>query len=147
MSSLPDDIAGRQQTITELIQAGMIPPDLGPELLDFPDLQRFETLQGAMEDRLHEVLDDIVDAGEYSPPEPYYNLGRADALCLQYLVLGESQELEPERVEMLRRWRSQVQGMQAQAQAAAQAQMAQAQAVPQPPPVSQLLPNAPKQAA
>lgn len=145
-SSLPDDPAGRQQTITEYVQAGWMPPEVGQELLEFPDMKRFETLRGAMEDRLHEVLDDIVDGGDYAPPEPYYNLARADELALQYIVLGESQGLEPERVEMLRRWRTQVgvwQQMAAAAMAPPGAPGASPQAVPMQPPQSPLLPNSP----
>jgi hypothetical protein len=151
-SSLPDDPAGRLQTITEYVQAGMIPQEIGMEMLEFPDLKKFETLQNAMEDRLHEVLDDMVDEGEYAPPEPDWNLQRADALALQYKVLGESQGLEPERIEMLRRFRIQIGMMQEMAQMAAMPAAngppgAPPQAAPMPPPTSQLLPNAPGAAA
>lgn len=149
-SSLPDDPAGRLQTVQEYMQAGILPPEVGQELLEFPDLKRFETLQNAMTDRLHEVLDDIVDEGEYEPPEPYFDLQAADKLALQYLVLGESQGLEPERCELLRRFRSQIGALEALAAAAMApppmpgAQGGQGpQATPMPPPQSGLLPNAP----
>lgn len=148
-SALPDDPAGRLQTIQEYMQAGIIPPEVGQDLLEFPDLKRFETLQNAMTDRLHEVLDSIVDEGEYEPPEPYFDLQAADKLALQYLVLGESQDLEPERCELLRRFRSQIGALETLAAAAmmpppgALPQGAGPQAMPAPPPQSQLLPNSP----
>lgn len=156
-SSLPDDPAGRLETVQEYMQAGIIPPEVGQDLLEFPDLKRFETLNNAMTDRLHEVLDNIVDEGEYEPPEPYFDLEAADKLALQYLVLGESQGLEPERCEMLRRWRSQVAALESMAAQALQPPMGAGmpggpqvagrpggpQAAPEPPPQSQLLPNAP----
>jgi hypothetical protein len=152
VSSLPNDPAGRLQTIQEYIQAGMIPPDVGMKLLEFPDLQQFETLQNAMEDRLQEIFDGIIDDGEYNPPEPNYNLRRARELCLQYMVLGEQQELEPERMEMLRTFMVQLDMLDAEAQAAMQTQAmtmqaaqggGQPQAAPVPPQQNDLIPNAP----
>ena len=160
ISSLPSDPAGRLQTVQEYIQAGMIPLDVGQKLLEFPDLQQFETLNNAMEDRLQEILDGIVDDGEYEEPQPYYNLKRAKELVLQYIVLGESQHLDEERLEMLHRFNDQLDAYAQAAQQAQQQQMAQAQmmaqlqsgggppqAAPNPPPQSDLIPNSPAAAA
>ena len=148
VSSLPSDPAGRLETIQEYAQAGFISPDVAQKLLEFPDLQQYESLQNAMEDRLQEIFDAIVDDGEFNPPEPYYNLQRAKELCIQYIVRGESQHLDGDRLEMLHTFNDQLDALAAAAQAAAlQAQQAQAaasappQAKPLPPPQSDLLPN------
>ena len=158
ISSLPSDPAGRLQTVQEYIQAGAIPLDVGMKLLEFPDLQQYESLQNAMEDRLQQIFDGIVDDGEMSTPEPYYNLQRAKELCLQYIVRGESQNLEPERLEMLHAFNDQLDQMAQAAQDASNQQMAiqalaqktagsAAPAAPLPPPTSDLLPNGVQAAA
>lgn len=148
ISSLPNDPEGRMQTVQELVQAGMIPPSLAPQLMDFPDLKQYETLANAMEDRLHEIFDAIVDEGEYSPPEPFYNPQRARELCLQYILRGESQDLDPDRMELLQTFMSQLDVLEQQAMAATQPPPGAAtpvtpQAQPLPPPQSDLVPNAP----
>jgi hypothetical protein len=142
ISSLPNDPAGRLQTIQEFIQAGFIPASMGPKLMQFPDIEQYESLANAMEDRLEEVLDAMVDEGEYSPPEPWFDPTRARELCMQYLLRGESQDLAPERLEMLQVFLSQLDVLEQQAQAAVAAAVpgaatpATPQAQPAQPPVS-----------
>ena len=162
VSSLPSDPAGRLQTVQEYIQAGFIAPEVGQKLLEFPDLQQFESLQNAMEDRLQQVFDGIVDDGEYLAPQPHWDLKRAKALVLQYTVQGESQGLDEDRLGMLADFNSALDAMAQAAQDAANAQMQQqamAQqmanappggsppAVPNAPPTSDLLPNGAQAAA
>lgn len=151
VSSLPNEPAGRLQTIQELVQAGMIPQSMAPQLMQMPDLEAYESLAHAMEDRLEDIFDKIVEEGEYQPPEPWYDSGRARELCLQYLMRGESQGLAEERLEMLQRFLSQLDVLDQAAEMAAQAQRAMAnpaatgatpQAQPAQPPVSQLMPFA-----
>lgn len=146
VSALPDEPAERFQTVQEWVQAGWYSPDQGKRLMDFPDLEQLNGLENAMEDRLQEVLDAIADDGDFAPPEPYWNLNRAGEMVLQYIVLGESQDLEPERLELLRRFRDQV--LMLQAAAMPPPMMGApgapgAAALPLPPPQSPLLPNAP----
>lgn len=149
VSSFPQEPAARLETVTEYMQAGMIPPDIGQKLLEFPDLAQYESLANAMEERLQDVLDAIADDGEFTPPEPHYNLDRAKELVLQYILRGESQDLEPERLEMLHRWNDalDVMAQMAQDAMAEQAMIAQAAAqplaTPEAPPSSPMLPNAP----
>lgn len=107
-SSLPKDPGGRLATIQEYIQAGFMSPRQGRKALDFPDLEAVESLANASEDLLAMVLDGICDDAEYVPPEPTDDLHLAKELVVEYINRGRLQELEPERLDMLRTWSTQV---------------------------------------
>lgn len=147
MSSLPRDPAGRMAKITEMIQAGMISIKEGRRLLDYPDLEQVERLANASEERIFQILDEIVEDAEYTPPDPFMDLQLANDLSVQYYNLYSSAKLEPEKSEMLRNFFKQVQALKQAAQPP-QPQMPMAgapntpQASPQPQAQSPLVPNA-----
>lgn len=150
VSSLPNEPAGRLQTVQELVQAGAIPQSMLAKLMQFPDLEQYESLANAMEDRLEELFDAMVDEGEYSPPEPWFDPRRARELALQYILRGETQDLADERLEMLHTFLSQLDVLEqgaaqvtaANMAASPQASGATPQAQPAQPPQSDMLPFA-----
>lgn len=111
MSSLPRDPAGRMQKITEMIQSGMVTIKEGRRLLDYPDLDQVEKLANASEERILQILDEIVEDGKYTPPDPFMDLSLANELVVQYYNLYASAKLEEERAQMLRDFFSQVQAL------------------------------------
>lgn len=144
MSSLPKDPAGRLSKVTEMVQAGMITLKEGRRLLDYPDLDQVEKLANASEERIYQILDEIVENGTYTPPDPFMDLMLAEELSSQYYNLYSSAKLEPERSQMIRDFFTQVGALkQAAMPPAMPAQGAAPQAVPAAPAVSPLLPNAP----
>jgi hypothetical protein len=108
-SSLPKDPSGRMQKVTEMIQAGMITIKEGRRLLDYPDLDQVEKLANASEERIYQILDKIVEEGEYTPPDPFMDLQLANDLSVQYYNLYMSANLEEDKAQMLRDFFSQVQ--------------------------------------
>jgi len=147
-SSLPRDPAGRLQKITEMVQSGMIDIQEGRRLLDFPDLEQVEKLANASEERILQVLDKIVESGEYTPPDVFMNLELATKLVVQYINLYGSAKLEEEKMQQLRDFFTQIQTLKQAAQPPQMPQMgpqgaAQPQALPEPLPTSPLVPNAP----
>lgn len=143
-SSLPRDPAGRMQKVTEMIQSGMISIREGRRLLDYPDLDQVEKLANASEERILQILDKIVEDGEYTPPDPFMDLQLANDLSVQYYNLYSSAQLEEERCEMLRTFFSQVQTLKQAAMPSQPPQGAGPQppaANPQPLPTSPLVPN------
>jgi hypothetical protein len=108
VSSLPNDPAGRLQTVQEYIQAGFLDPRQGQRLLDFPDLDAIESLSSAAEDYLHEVFERMVEDGEYSPPGPLDDLKLAKTMAVQYYQQGKLNGLEPEKIELITRYLEQV---------------------------------------
>lgn len=152
-SMLPRDPGARKQSIIEDMQAGLISPDQAKRLLDYPDLEQYQKLEIAAENRILKVLDQIVSDGKFNPPDPFMPLQLATKLTTQYYNLYEASGLEPKRLQMLRDFFVQVQALgqaanpPAPAGPSGAAQMGPAgsppQAVPQAPPVSPMLPNAP----
>lgn len=146
VSSLPNEPAGRLQTVQEYIQAGFINPRTGRKLLDFPDLEQVEDLANAEEEYLNGIFEKMIDDGEFTPPEPYDDLGLARELALQYYAQGKQHNLEEEKLDLIRRFMDQLdvlEGKTAEALAASAPMSPQPQAVPEQPPVSPLLPNVP----
>lgn len=156
-SSLSDDLSGRLSDVQELAQAGFISPRTAQRLMGMPDVEMLDTLTSAAENRIHQILEKILDDGEWISPEANFDLTLADQLVLQYYNYAQYMGAPNDRLTMLLKWQTQMRAIQAQVAAAqAQAQMA-AQAAAQPqqnaplaaptaPPQSPLLPNAPKAA-
>lgn len=111
VSSLPQDPAGRLQTIQEYAQAGYISPRTARRLLDFPDLDAVEQLFNATEDYLHEILEKMTESDDddaYTPPEPFDDLKLARELALEYYARGKCSGLEEDKLENLRRFIAQI---------------------------------------
>lgn len=109
MSSLPKDPAGRMQKITEMVQSGMITIKEGRRLLDYPDLDQMEKLANASEERIFQVLDKIVEDGNYTPPDPFMDIQLATELAVQYYNLYVAAGLEESKAQMLRDFFTQLQ--------------------------------------
>ncbi len=144
VSSLPNDPAGRLQTVQEYVQAGFISPRVGRRLLDFPDIEQIENLQNAEEDFLHEIFEKMVDEGIYTKPEPFDDLALAREMALEYYAQGKLGGLEEDRLELLRTFLRDLGDLQAKAAPPPTPGAPGApQAQPAPPPTSNLVPNVP----
>ena len=144
-SSLPRDPAGRLQRVTEWMQAGIVSVQEGRRLLDFPDLEQSNKLASAGQERIFKILDDIVESGNYNPPDPFMDLQKAIEITAQYYNLYTAARLEEDKAQMLRDFSTQCQTlMQAAMPPAPMAASGAAPiGVPEAPPTSELLPNAP----
>lgn len=144
-SSLPRTPAGRMATVTEQVQAGMLTIKEGRRLLRFPDLEQNERLDNASEERIFQILDKIVDSGDFTPPDPFMDLMLAEQLVVQYINLYLAANLEEEKADLLRDFFNQIQALKMAAMPPAPAgPQAQPTARPEAPPTSPLIPNAPQ---
>lgn len=142
-SSLPKDPAGRLAKVTEMVQSGMITLQEGRRLLDYPDLEQIEKLANAGEERIFKILDDIIESGSYTPPDPFIDLELATTLTVQYINLYGQAKLEESKAQKLRDFFSQIQALKQAAQPPAPMQAGPTpQALPQPLPQSPLVSNA-----
>lgn len=139
-SSLPRTPAGRIQTVTEQVQAGMLSIKEGRRLMRFPDLEQNERLDNASEERIFKYLDDIVENGKYTPPDSFMDLQLAMQLTVQYINLYLAANLELAKADKLRMFFAQCQTL---IQAAMPPPMPAPQANPEPAPTSPLIPNSP----
>jgi len=140
-SSLPRTPAGRIATVTEQVQAGMLTLKEGRRLMKFPDLEENEKLSNASEERIFQILDKIVEDGEYTPPDPFMDLQLASTLTVQYINLYLSAKLEEDKADMLRTFFNQVQELLQAAQPPMPMPQPIPTANPMPAPTSPLVPN------
>lgn len=146
-SSLPKDPAGRQQRLSEWAQAGIITLKEYRRLTGFPDLEQEDRLANAAEERILQVLDQIIETGTFTPPDPFMDLSLAAQTVVQYINLYSSAKLEEGKLQKLRDFSTQVQTL---VQAAtpppmpAPPESSNPQALPAPRPTSDVLPNAPQ---
>lgn len=115
-SSLPKDPAGRLSKITEMITSNMITIQEGRRLLDYPDLEQVEKLANAAEERIFQILDEIIETGKFTPPDPFMDLELATTLTTQYINLYSSAKLEEKKCQKLRDFFTQVQTLKQAAQ-------------------------------
>lgn len=142
-SSLPRTPAGRIQTVTEMVQSGMLSLKEGRRLMRTPqDLEQNEQLDNASEERIFMYLDDIVESGKFTPPDPFMDLQLATELTTKYINLYLAAKLEERKADMLRDFFDQVQALKQAAQPPP-APGPMPQANPMPAPTSPLIPNSP----
>jgi hypothetical protein len=146
-SMLPKEPAGRMQKVVEMVQAGMVSLKEGRRLMNFPDLGQMEKLSNASEERIFKYLDDIIESGKYTAPDPFMDLVLAEELTVQYYNLYAAAKLEADKEQKLRTFHTQIKNLQTMA-LPPQPTMpgpdagSPPQAVPAPLPQSPLVPNA-----
>jgi len=77
VNALSDDPESRMEQVNEMMDRGTITPEVGMRLLDFPDLQRQLDGMFSSQELMSDWLEDMIDKGEYNPPEPLMNLEQA----------------------------------------------------------------------
>ena len=76
-SMLPNSPEGRLQRVEEMLAAGKIDDDTAFELLDFPDMSAYKEIRLADTYAIRDAIADIIEKGEYQPPEEFDNLEKA----------------------------------------------------------------------
>ncbi len=145
-SALSKNPAERKQEIIDLMQGGLIEPTEGRRLLDYPDLQQEEDLLNAPEERILKILDEIVEKGKYTPPDPLMDLAKAKTLVLQYYNKYEKDNLPETKAELLRTFGDQIEELMQMAQAQLTPTPVTPQAPPQPMAPSPMVSNVPQAA-
>ena len=146
-SGLSNDPASRQAQLSEKLAAGEITLQEFRRLSNFPDLEQSDQLAAALEERILHALDQIVDQGDknYSEiaPDPFIldPSDLATSLCVNYINLYSTLELEEEKMQTLRKWFTQVQTLKQQANPPTPVQPQQAQPLQVAPPAQSVAPT------
>lgn len=134
-SSLPRDPAGRQAKLSEMLAAGEISNQEFRRLSAVPDLQQSDSLANALEERILQNLDAIIEKGKkgYSPPDAFIldPTDLATKLTTNYINKYIVTDIEEPKLQLLRDYFTQVQVLKAKA------------APPPPPMVAAPAPGAP----
>lgn len=100
-SSLPTTPRGRLQTISELTQAGYISKERSLELLDFPDLEEFVSVQLAALEDAKMMVDAIRWEGKYTTPTPLMDLKTCIDLAHSAWLNSQQMDTPQEHQDML----------------------------------------------
>jgi hypothetical protein len=103
-SSLPTTPAGKLETVTEMLNSGMISPEEGRNLLSFPDLEKSNMLASAAQEDLEATFEHMLDKGEYIEPLIYQNLGLGMKMGTSYYLRAKIDGIEEEKLDLLLRW-------------------------------------------
>lgn len=131
VSSLSKTPAGRLQEVQEMMQAGLIDPQTGHELLDFPDLKQARSLMFSTREVIRDHVGKMLEDQTYNPPEPFMDLQFAKSYTQSVYNQAKIDNESEETMELLRRFISQADSMLQRAQQAQQEQMMQQQAMMQ----------------
>lgn len=114
VSSLPASPAGKIQQLDEWFNAGIIDTPTYRRLLDMPDLESEDNLQTAPRDLLEQAFDQMLyGAGIYVAPEPFFDLALALKVGTLHLLRGMLKGAPQDRLDLLRRFLTEAQRMQA----------------------------------
>jgi hypothetical protein len=101
---LPKTPEGQLQFTQELVQAGYIDQQEALSLLNFPDLQGFFRTRTAAIDDINMIIEQIVDEGTYTPPEPYMDLALAIKMMQAAYLRGKTDGVPEDKLELMRRF-------------------------------------------
>jgi hypothetical protein len=103
-SGLSQTPQGRLADVQEMMQAGLIDPEIGMDLMNFPDLEAHYATKLAPKRLVRDTVEKILEEGEFISPEPMMDLD----YCVQYgtaaYCRGKLDRIEPERMELLTRF-------------------------------------------
>jgi hypothetical protein len=119
--------------VQEMINTGMLAPDVGRRLLDFPDLEAENEIDNADENDIDWTIEQMVEHGEYLPPEPFQNLQLGIQRMQQTYLKLRTQNAPEDRLELLRIWIDDADAQMKEAQAAEAAALANS--MPMGPPI------------
>jgi hypothetical protein len=115
-SSLPNDPAGREERVGLRMQEGIIDRGEARQLLGWSDLEKFDRLANAQREYLMDIFEEMLEGGEYVPPDDRLDLGGLDPqtgevvpglaqdLCTKYIWRARCDNVPEEQVRLLERW-------------------------------------------
>lgn len=103
-SMLPKEPAGRLAYIQEMLGSGLITPEEGLSLLEFPDIAETTEIKNAPINDIRYTAYLIINEGEYAAPEPYQNLDYGIKFMNSMYLCMKPKKLPIERLDMLQKW-------------------------------------------
>ena len=110
-SSLPVTPSGRLAFVEQLTALGLVGPEEAKDLLDFPDLEAKLSLDRAASTLIDRNIEAMLDEGIYIAPEPYQDHQLALKKVAAALMKAEQNNVEPERLALMREYLSQTHHM------------------------------------
>jgi hypothetical protein len=103
-SMLPKTPAGRLEFTQEMLAAGLISPEEGLSLLDFPDTEKITSIKTSELDDILATIDYMLDKDKFLPPEPFQNLQMGVDLMKKSYLKYKNKGCPDEKLDLLIRW-------------------------------------------
>jgi hypothetical protein len=104
MSTLPQLPAARQQTIDNWYANGQITKSIKMRLEQMPDIDGWLDLTNAALNDIFMTLDNIIESGDYVPPEPFQDLASAIQIAQSRWLQERVRGTPADRLELLLQW-------------------------------------------
>lgn len=114
VSSLPDSIPDLIDSVSQMLQLGVIQPSQVPDLFNMPDIDASVALQSAPRKVIDKKLEEMLDTQVYTNPEPYHDLDYAATAAMQQYNWAQYNDQPEEHLALLRRYINDVQALLAQ---------------------------------
>lgn len=101
---LADTPSGKLADVNDMLLSGFLNKRQAYGLLDYPDIEAVTTLETAITREIEATIEDIVDEGEYSSPEPFMDLEYAMPIMQSAYYKYKRAGLEDEKLELFVRW-------------------------------------------
>jgi hypothetical protein len=103
-SMLPKTPAGRLEYVQEMLGAGLLSPEEGLSLLDFPDTEKVTMFKNAKFNDILATIDIMLESGEYIPPEQYQDLVNGITYMQSAYLYYKKEKCPEEKLDLLLRW-------------------------------------------
>lgn len=104
ISALSSHPSGQIEDVTELAQSGLITREQALQLLDWPDLEKFNRLTNASIEDLERTFEHMLTEGDYVPPLPFQDLATGLKLGTSYWLRARMDGAEESRLDLVARW-------------------------------------------
>ena len=103
-SALPSTPVGKLQAVGDMMDRGMLKGDQAVSLLDFPDLEKVNSLITAPIDDIDLMLEQMLEDGVPLMPEPFSNVALAVERMNSALLRAKIDGYDEKRLELVRRY-------------------------------------------
>jgi hypothetical protein len=103
-SIFPTTPAAKLQKVEEYVRAGWMDRDAAIRLMDFPDIEAWETLETSDRDYMDKILSNILGKGKYLPPEPEMMLDKDINIARKAYIEALNTGADEDKLDLLLRW-------------------------------------------
>lgn len=103
-SHLPETPAAKIQSAIELVQAQMVSPEEGRQMIGHPDLEKSDRLATAHLDDLEATFEHFLSGKEYIEPLPFQDLETGVKLGTSYYLRAKMNGAKKENLDKIYRW-------------------------------------------
>lgn len=103
-SMLPTTPSGKIAFAEDMGRLGVLDPEELLEIISMPDTERFMQRRLATRTLVEDMLENMIETGEFEPPEPFMFWPTAMKVAVESYLTFRSQKCPPEKLDLVARW-------------------------------------------